>query len=215
VAANGASKAGRRPAVSTANMLLEAARIVASVGVAKFSVRELAKALDLVPGTIHARFGNRDELLGLLYLQRIALTGDALEALTPADLTDAASFLSAMSGHLAALRHDYVLHFENLGNTRARLQDDTWDALKLAFRALIERCYERFAEAAANEGVSLTGGTHARRLLWTQASTMDSVRAALTFEHTDAHYRRFVARSLLSALTDPATKAVPAASEAG
>jgi AcrR family transcriptional regulator len=200
VTANAAAKAGRRTAVSTASMLEEAARIVAAVGVAKFSVRELAKALDLVPGTIHARFGNRDELLGLLYLQRIALTNDALEALGPADLTDVASFLSVMSGHLAALRHDYVLHFENMGNSRARLQLATWEALRDAFRALIERCYERFAEAAANEGVIVTSGTHAMRLLWTQTSTMDSVRAAMTFEHTDANYRRFVARSLLSAL---------------
>ena len=203
MAANSASKTGRRPVVSTANMLSEASKIVATVGVARFSVRELAKALDLVPGTIHARFGNRDELLGLLYLQRIALTNDALDALTPADLTDAASFLSAMSGHLAALRHDYVLHFENLGNTRARLQVDTWESLKTGFRTLIERCYDRFAEAAAHEGVRVSHDSHAKRLLWTQASTMDSVRAALTFEHTDANYRRFVARSLLSALSKP------------
>jgi AcrR family transcriptional regulator len=200
VTANAAAKAGRRTAVSTASMLEEAARIVAAVGVAKFSVRELAKALDLVPGTIHARFGNRDELLGLLYLQRIALTNDKLEALGPADLTDVASFLSAMSGHLAALRHDYVLHFENMGNSRARLQLATWEALRDAFRALIERCYARFTEAAANEGVVVSGGGHAMRLLWTQTSTMDSVRAAMTFEHTDANYRRFVARSLLAAL---------------
>jgi AcrR family transcriptional regulator len=201
----GASKAGRRPAVSTASMLAEASRIVATVGVTKFSVRELAKALDLVPGTIHARFGNRDELLGVLYLQRIALTQQALDALTPADLADTASFLAAMSGHLAALRHDYVLHFENLGNTRARLQVSTWETLKVGFRELIERCYERFGEAAANEGVKLTNSTHAKRLLWTQASTLVSARAAKTFEHTDANYRRFVARSLLSALAEPPT----------
>jgi AcrR family transcriptional regulator len=200
VTANGATKAGRRPAVSTDSMLAEASRIVATVGVAKFSVRELAKSLDLVPGTIHARFGNRDELLGLLYLQRIALTNDALDALTPADLSDVASFLSAMSGHLAALRHDYVLHFENMGNSRARLQLATWDSLKTSFRTLIGRCYERFAEAAANEGVTVVRGTQPTRLLWTQASTMNSVRAAMTFEHTDANYRRFVARSLLAAL---------------
>ncbi len=181
-------------------MLAEASRIVADVGVSEFSVRELAKALGLVPGTIHARFGNRDELLGLLYLQRIAATRDVLDQLTSADLADVTCFLKATSAHLAGLRHDYVLHFESLGNSRARLQESTWLAIKMSFRALIERCYERFAEAAANEGVIVIGGTQARRLLWTQASTMDSARAALTFEHTDANYRRFVARALLSAL---------------
>ena len=87
-----------------------------------------------------------------------------------------------------------------MGNSRARLQVATWEALRDAFRALIERCYERFTEAAANEGVAVTSGTHAMRLLWTQTSTMGSVRAAMTFEHTDANYRRFVARSLLAAL---------------
>jgi AcrR family transcriptional regulator len=197
---NGSSRAGRRPAVSTDNMLAEAARIVAEVGVSEFSVRELAKSLGLVPGTIHARFGNRDELLGLLYLQRIAATRVILDELTAADLADASTFLKALSEHLAGLRRDYVLHFESLGNSRARLQEGTWTSIKTSFRDLIDRCYERFAEAAANEGVSVIGGTQARRLLWTQASTMNSFRAAMTFEHTDANYRRFVARSLLAAL---------------
>lgn len=197
---NGPSKAGRRPVVSTENMLAEAARLVAEVGASEFSVRELAKSLGLVPGTIHARFGNRDELLGLLYSQRIDATHVRLDQLAARDLADVDSFLAAMSIHLAGLRRDYVLHFESPGRSRARLQESTWQAINTSFRALIERCYERFAEAAASEGVEVIGGTQAKRLLWTHASTMDSVRAAMTFEHTDANYRSFVAHSLLSAL---------------
>ena len=46
----------------------------------------------------------------------------------------------------------------------------------------------------------MIGGSQARRLVWILASTMDSVRGAITFEHADTSYRRFVARTLLAAL---------------
>jgi AcrR family transcriptional regulator len=195
-----APRAGRPQSVSTPQMLAEARSLVERVGVAEFSVRELAKSLGLVPGTIHARFGNKHELIALLYLQRVEMA-QVLIAELPAEATrDVASLLEALSPHLSILRREFVLHFEGDGRSVPRLRNATWDSLRISFRALVERIYERFREAAANEGVRLIGGTQAKRLVWTLASTMDSARSAMAFEHADASYRRFVARSMLAAL---------------
>jgi AcrR family transcriptional regulator len=181
-------------------MLAEARRQVSEVGVSEFSVRELAKALGLVPGTIHARFGNKQELLALLYLQRISQAHELLVNLPSSALVDVSSLLELTSPDLSLLRREFVLHFEGNGRARPRLHTATWDALKVSFRALSDRLYDRFREAAANEGVAVIGGTKAKRLLWTLSSMMDSERSALAFDHSDTNYRRFVARSLLAAL---------------
>lgn len=193
-------KAGRPQSVSTPQMLAEARSLVERVGVAEFSVRELAKSLGLVPGTIHARFGNKHELIALLYLQRVEMAKVLIAELPPEATHDVAALLEALSPHLSILRREFVLHFEGDGRSIPRLRGTTWDSLKTSFRVLVERIYERFREAAANEGVRLIGGTQAKRLVWTLASTMDSARSSVAFEHADASYRRFVARSLLAAL---------------
>jgi AcrR family transcriptional regulator len=187
-------------------MLAEARRMVSEVGVAEFSVRELAKALGLVPGTIHARFGNKHELLAGLYLQRIGMVCDMLDGLPDTSLADVTSLLDEVSPQLSMLRHEFVLHFENDGKSRPHLRASTWDDMKSSFKIMSDRCYELFRQAAANEGVSVVGGTQAKRLLWTVASTQDSTRSAAAFDHADASYRRFVARSLLAALGTPARR---------
>jgi AcrR family transcriptional regulator len=184
-------------------MLAEARRMVSEVGVVEFSVRELAKALGLVPGTIHARFGNKDELLAGLYLQRIGVVCELLDALPDTSLVDITSLLEAVSPHLSMLRHEFVLHFENDGKTRPHLRTSTWDDMKSSFKMMSDRCYELFRQAAASEGVAVIGGTQAKRLLWTVASTQESTRSAAAFDHADASYRRFVARGLLAALATP------------
>jgi AcrR family transcriptional regulator len=207
-------RAGRPQSVTTPDMLAEARRLVSEVGVADFSVRELAKALGLVPGTIHARFGNKHELLALLYLQRIDIATEILAALTPRELQDVASLLETLSPHLSTLRREFVLHFEGDGRSVPRLHSATWNSLKTSFRSLVERIYERFREAAANEGIRLIGGTQAKRLVWTLASTMDSARSSMAFEHADTSYRRFVAKSLIAALAvDDSAGAASAAAE--
>jgi AcrR family transcriptional regulator len=207
-AANGkrrteAPRSGRPQSVSTEVMLAEARRMVSEVGVAEFSVRELAKALGLVPGTIHARFGNKHELLAGLYLQRIGMVCEFLDTLPDSALTDVTSLLEAVSPHLSMLRHEFVLHFENDGKSRPHLRAATWDDMKTSFKVMSDRCYELFRQAAANEGVTVIGGTQAKRLLWTVSSTQDSTRSAAAFDHADASYRRFVARGLLAALATP------------
>jgi AcrR family transcriptional regulator len=194
------ARAGRPQSVSTPVMLAEARSLVERVGVAEFSVRELAKSLGLVPGTIHARFGNKHELIALLYLQRVEVAQVMIAELGEDATRDVASLLEALSPHLSILRREFVLHFEGDGRSIPRLRAATWESLRTSFRPLVDRIYERFREAAANEGVRLIGGTQAKRLVWTLASTMDSARSSMAFEHADASYRRFVARSLLAAL---------------
>ncbi len=124
-----------------------------------------------------------------------------LASLPPKALADVSALLEATSPDLSLLRREFVLHFEGNGKAHPRLQAATWDALKLSFRGLSDRLYDRFRDAAANEGIAVIGGTQAKRLLWTLTSTMDSQRSAVAFDHGDANYRRFVARSLLSALS--------------
>ena len=113
------------------------------------------------------------------------------------------SLLDAISPHLSTLRHEFVLHFENDGNSRPHLRPATWDEMKTSFKTMSDRCYELFRQAAFNEGVTVIGGTQAKRLLWTVASTQESTRSAAAFDHADASYRRFVARGLLAALAAP------------
>jgi AcrR family transcriptional regulator len=193
-------RAGRPQSVSTEQMLVEARRQVSEVGVADFSVRELAKALGLVPGTVHARFGNKHQLLALLYLQRIDAAREMLAGLPEEALCSVAALLEHMSPHLSMLRREFVLHFEGNGRSGPRLRSASWEELKSSFRGLAEQLYACFREAAGNEGVKVVEGTHATRLLWTLASTTDSVRSSVAFDHPDSSYRRFVARSLLASL---------------
>ena len=186
--------------MSSDDILREARRLVSKVGVVQFSVRELAKALGVVPGTIYARFGNKHELLAALYLQRIASTQQLLGELRPADLADVASYLAAIAPNLSALRREFVLYFEGDGISGPRLQPQTWHSLKTSFGAFAADLYKRFRTAAAAEGVDVVNGSKARRLVWMTASTLDSPRGATAFSHTDHGYRRFVAQSLLHAL---------------
>lgn len=195
-----APKAGRPQSVSSDAILGEARKLLTEVGVADFSVRELAKVIGVVPGTIHARFGNKHELLAALYIERIVSTRQTLEELTPFGV---AAFLDAVAPSLSTMRREYVLHFEGDGVTGPHLRPETWDALESSFRALSAALYRRFQAAAAAEGVEVVTGTKARRLVWTAASTLDSYRGATAFGHTDASYRRFVAASLLHALAKP------------
>lgn len=181
-------------------MLVEARRQVSEVGVADFSVRELAKALGLVPGTVHARFGNKHQLLALLYLQRIEAARDMLADLPAAALCDVNALLEHMSPHLSTLRREFVLHFEGNGRSGPRLRSSSWEELKSSFRGLAEQLYACFREAAGNEGIEVVESLEATRLFWTLASTMDSVRSSVAFDHADSSYRRLVAHSLLASL---------------
>lgn len=197
------SRAGRPRSVSSEVILAEARRLVSRAGVPGFSVRELAKVLGIVPGTIHARFGNKDELLAALYLQRIELSQQALDDLRPEDTADVASLLDAIAPSLSTLRREFVLHVEGDGLASPHLRPETWEALQVSFRQLSDRLYRRFRAAAAAEGVSVIDGSKARRLVWTAASTLESPRASAAFSHADRGYRRFVATSLLRALAAP------------
>jgi AcrR family transcriptional regulator len=194
-----AVRAGRPRSVSSEAILAEARRQLAAGGVSDFSVRELAKALGIVPGTIHARFGNKHELLAALYLQRIG-EAEAVLAGLPDRARGVGSLLDAIAPSLSTLRREYVLHFEGDRHRGPHLQPETWSALEASFRRLSERLYGRFRTAAAHEGITVVDGSKARRLVWTAASTLDSPRGAAAFHHTDPGYRRFVATSLLRAL---------------
>lgn len=194
------SRAGRPQSVSSEAILAEARRLVSSAGVAGFSVRELAKALGIVPGTIHARFGNKHELVAALYLQRIEEARHVLDDLPPEAVADVSSFLDAIAPSLSTLRREFVLHFEADGLSGPHLEPKTWAALRDSFQALSDRLYRRFRAAAASEGVRVVDGSKARRLVWTAASTLDSPRGSTAFSHADTGYRRFVATSLLRAL---------------
>jgi AcrR family transcriptional regulator len=189
--------------VSSEAILAEARRLVSTTGVAGFSVRELAKALGIVPGTIHARFGNKHELLAALYLQRIDLAVQVLDDLPASATGDVSSLLDAVAPSLSTLRREFVLHFEGDRISGPHLRPETWAALQTSFGGLSDRVYRRFRAAAEAEGVQVIDGSRARRLVWTAASTLDSPRGSMAFNHADASYRRFVAASILRALTAP------------
>jgi AcrR family transcriptional regulator len=186
--------------VSSEAILAEARRLLAAEGVTAFSVRELAKALGIVPGTIQARFGNKHELLAALYLQRIDEALVVVDGL-PDQIGGVGRLLDAIAPSLSTLRREFVLHFEgDRSGSGPDLRPETWDALSRSFGRLSDRLYAAFRAAAAAEGVDVVDGSRARRLVWTAASTLDSPRGSRAFHHGDAGYRRFVASSLLRAL---------------
>jgi len=195
-----APRAGRPQLVSSSEILAEARRMVTRMGVDDFSVRELAKSLGLVPGTIHARFGNKDELLAQLYIHGI---DSARQVLEDVPVTDVAGYLGTLSHHLPALRREFVMHFERDRASPAHLSAPTWTQLREAFSLLSDTVYRRFREAAAAESVTVMDGSAAERLVWTVSSTLDSVRSELAFGHSEDDYRNFVAQVLLTALADP------------
>jgi AcrR family transcriptional regulator len=202
VSQSDAPRAGRPQLVSSDEILAQARRMVSAVGVDDFSVRELAKSLGLVPGTIHARFGNRDELLAQLYIQRLHSCRLIIEAARPADVLD---YLEVLSQHLPALRREFILHFERDRVTGPNLSVETWSALKAAFTQLSSVVYQRFSEAAAAESVAVLSGPAAQRLVWTVASALDWVRYEDAFSYREDEYRRFVAHTLLTSLAQPAS----------
>ncbi len=193
----------RPRSTTSAHIIDQARRLVEQVGVAEFSVRELAKSLGLAPGTIHARFGNKDELLARLYLERVQASCRLLDDLDPSSCVDVASYLESVATHLPALRRDFVLYFERSRPSGPHLSVKTWERLETEFRLLSGKVYQRFREAARAESVRVTAGSDAERLLWTVASTLDSARADVAFSHSEAGYRQFAARALLAGLRRP------------
>jgi AcrR family transcriptional regulator len=175
-----------------------------------FSVRELAKQLGLAPGTIYARFGNKDELVAKVYLARIdeacafmdSLAGDATRSMP--------QLLATVAPTVARLRRDFELQFERPETHESHVQAATWDELQSHFRRLTGKLHGRVCEAAAKEGIALTSGSQAERFVWAMLASCGTGRTAFAFGHRNESYYRFVAHSLLMALRSPATASAPA-----
>jgi AcrR family transcriptional regulator len=174
--------------------------MLTEVPFADFSVRELAKSLGVVPGTIYARFGTKDELLVQLYIQTLDHVSDRLDAFAVTPEVTVADAVRAIAPTVGKLQRDFGTYFDAYPQGRESVQDATWGRLQSRFQRLSRKLHATVSAAAANEGVTLTGGTLAERLLWTLVTSVSRQRTATAYGHRNPSYERFVAQSLLTAL---------------
>jgi AcrR family transcriptional regulator len=180
-----------------------------------FSVRELAKSLDVVPGTIYARFGTKDELLVQLYIQTLDRVSDLLDAFVVTPEVVVVDVVRAIAPTVGKLHRDFGTYFDAYPRGRESVQDATWGRLQSRFQRLSRKLHATVSAAAANEGVTLVGGTLAERLVWTLVTSVSRQRTATAYGHRNASYERFVAQSLLTALRTDVDADADAAPEPG
>jgi AcrR family transcriptional regulator len=172
-----------------------------------FSVRELAKSLGVVPGTIYARFGTKDELLVQLYIQTMDGVADFVDAFDVTPEVTVVEAVRAIAPTVGKLQRDFGTYFDAYPQGRESVQPATWGRLQSRFQRLSRKLHATISAAAANEGVTLTGGTLAERLLWTMVTSVSRQRTATAYGHRNVNYERFVAQALLTALrTDAPTE---------
>lgn len=186
--------------IANDEVLAAARELLRTVSVVDFSVRELAKAMGLVPGTIYARFGTKDELLGQLYLGRMDDFLAHLDQLQPSKVASMAALVDAVGSQVGKLRHEFELHFMRDTEPAPAVQEATWEEMQSRFRSLSKALYGRIREAAANEGVTLVKGSLAQRYVWTVLASVPITQSAVAHGHRNQSYARFVAAALLASL---------------
>jgi AcrR family transcriptional regulator len=180
--------------------IIEAARVMLlSVDVADFSVRELAKTLGVVPGTIYARFGTKDELLAQLYSSRISAMIAEVDAIDPTKVVTMRDLVDHLALDVWTMRHEFETRFTRDLPPPA-VQSDTWRLLLSRFAVLSNRVYAQAQRVAANEGVTLVGGAAARRFFWSALSSVSILQSDFAYRQRNNTYRRFVVQALLGAL---------------
>jgi AcrR family transcriptional regulator len=180
--------------------VIEAARVMLlSVDAADFSVRELAKSLGVVPGTIYARFGTKDELLAQLYRSRIDAMIVEVDAIDPEKVVTMRDLVDHLALEVWTMRHEFETRFmRDLPPPAVR--PETWRELPSRFEVLSTRIYAQAQRVAANEGVTLVGGAAARRFFWSALSSVAISQSDIAYRQRNATYRRFVVQALLTAL---------------
>jgi AcrR family transcriptional regulator len=174
--------------------------MLTEVPFADFSVRELAKKLGVVPGTIYARFGTKDELLVQLYIQTLDRVSDLLDAFAVTPDVRVVDAVREIAPAVGKLQRDFGTYFDAFPHGRDSVRPGTWDRLQSHFQRMSRKLHATISAAAANEGVKLVGGSLAERLMWTLVTSVSRQRTATAYGHSNANYERFVAQSLLTAL---------------
>jgi AcrR family transcriptional regulator len=187
-----------RPARTTTvtnEAIIDATRaMLAEVPFRDFSVRELAKALAVVPGTIYARFGTKDELLVQLYIQTLDGVSEMLDGFEVTPAVTVVDAVRAIAPSVGRLQRDFGTYFDAYPPGRESVRDATWARLQTHFQRMSRRLHATISAAAANEGVTLLSGSLAERLLWTLVTSASRQRTAAAYGHRNANYERFVAQ---------------------
>lgn len=181
--------------------IIEAARVMLlTVDVADFSVRELAKSLRVVPGTIYARFGTKDELLAQMYRLRIDAMIAEVDAIDVTKIVSMRDLVDHLALDVWTMRHEFETRLTRDVPPQA-VQTETWRQVLARFAVLSNRVYAHAQRVAANEGVVLVGGAAARRFFWSALSSVAIPQSDRAYRQRNATYRRFVANALLAALS--------------
>jgi AcrR family transcriptional regulator len=188
----------------TNDAIIDATRVMlAEVPFHDFSVRELAKALGVVPGTIYARFGTKDELLVQLYIQTLDGVSDLLDGFEVTPGVTVVDAVRAIAPSVGRLQRDFGTYFDAYPPGRESVRPATWGRLQSRFQRMSRKLHATISAAAANEGVTLVSGSLAERLMWTLVTSVSRQRTATAYGHRNANYERFVAQSLVTALARP------------
>jgi AcrR family transcriptional regulator len=179
--------------------IVEAARPMLREGLADtFSVRELARALGVVPGTIYARFGTRDELLARVYIEWMREVIEQLDALdvTATGMAEAVQRLAPLVGGLDD-------RFQQQPLPRENIYPETWRQMTFLFRKQARVLYAKLQESAGAEGLTLISGSLAEHTAWSMIAAAQRERTAHAFGHTQERFTRFVAETLAATLAVP------------
>lgn len=192
---------GRPQLVHSDQVLIVARKMLSERNAASFSVRRLADLLDLAPATLYGRFGTKNELLAQAYLQRLKELRLQFRSHPEASERSLEQLLRLMSEPLSDLRLDFAVRFEIEGGPVHGVRSATWRQLRTAYLGLVHEVHRIVRDAALRQGHDLVGGSVAERLLWSLLSSGTSDRNAQVFGHKNASYFRFMARTIVLALS--------------
>ncbi len=201
-----AAHPNRGRTIDNAEVLRTARQMLSTVGVHEFSVRELAKEMGLVPGTIYARFGTKDELVAQLFIGRLEEMVATIDALDASRMASVEAFVALVAPEIGGIRHEYERHFVRDREGRGGIDERTWEEVRRCYRMLSARLHRVLTEVAANLGVEVIQGTLAQRYVWSVLASVPVISSARTYGHQNSSYSRFAAQALLRTLSKPAAE---------
>ena len=102
--------------------------------------------LGVVPGTIYARFGTKDELLVQLYIQTLDGVSDLLDGFEVTPAVTVADAVRAIDPSVGRLQRDFGTYFDAYPPGRESVREATWARLQSRFQRMSRKLHATISQ---------------------------------------------------------------------